>query len=238
MINLVALVLGLVLFSWLHDQAGTNVASATANARVVQSVERFLHLNCEVVANHWLAGHPALMLAAALYYRLYYLPVAGVLLWVLVRRPDLYPKIRSTLAVMAALALLVFWFVPVSPPRFALPGIIDVVAKYDILDIRGSHALVSGHGQLSAMPSLHLGWSALGAYAAWCSLRGTHRRLAPLVWSFPLVMIMVVITTGAHYILDLVGSMVLLVTSLTAATVWNRWRSHNRFQNQSHSGHS
>jgi len=117
--ELAGLVVGLALFSWLHNLAGTDVASATANAQALQSVERTLHLDIELAANHWLVEHPVLMQAAVLYYRLYYLPLVGVLLWVLFRRAEVYPTVRRTLLVMAALALLIFWLVPMSPPRFA-----------------------------------------------------------------------------------------------------------------------
>jgi hypothetical protein len=36
-------------------------------------------------------------------------------------------------------------------------------------------------------------------------------------------MIAVVITTGNHYVLDVVGSALLLTTSIAAAAVWGRW---------------
>lgn len=149
--ELAGLVVGLVLFSWLHNLAGTNWALAAANAQVLQSVERALNLNWEVGANHWLVGHPALMYAAVLYYRLYYLPLAGVLLWVLLRRPDVYPRIKSTLVVMASVALLVFWLMPMSPPRFALAGIIDVVTEHDTFGGGAAHELASGQNLVSAM---------------------------------------------------------------------------------------
>ena len=77
------------------------------------------------------------------------------------------------------------------------------------------------------MPSLHVGWSALCAYAAWLVLRGGHRRSA-LGWLFPVIMIGVVITTGAHYVVDVFGSAVLLTVSIALATGWDRWRLARR----------
>lgn len=68
--ELAGLVVGPVLFSRLHDLAGTNLAAATANAEALQSVELALSLNIELAANQWLAQHPTLMQAAVLYYRL------------------------------------------------------------------------------------------------------------------------------------------------------------------------
>jgi hypothetical protein len=84
------------------------------DAQALQSVERSLHLNVEVAANHWLAGQPVLMQAAVLYYRLYYLPLVSVLVSVLFCRAEVYPTVLRTLVVRAPLASLVFWLVPMS----------------------------------------------------------------------------------------------------------------------------
>lgn len=223
-VELAGLAIGLVLFSWLHNRAGTDVAAATAHAQALQSIERSLHLDIELAANQWLAERPALIQAAALYYRLYYLPLIGVLLWVLFARADVYPKVRRTFVVMAPLALLIFWLLPMSPPRFALPGIVDIVAQHDLFGNDTSRDLTTGQNHFSAMPSLHVGWSALCAYTAWLALRDKHPRFGLLVWLFPIVMVAVVITTGNHYVLDVVGSVLLLIISIAATTVWNRWR--------------
>jgi len=224
-VRLVVVLLGLALYSWLHNLAGTDVAAATANAQTLQSVERSLNLNIELSANQWLAGNPVLSQAAALYYRLYYLPLAAVLLWVVFFRDDVFLTLARTLIVMAPLALLVFWLLPMSPPRFALPGIVDVVAEYDLFGRGSSRDLSNGKNHFSAMPSLHVGWSTLCAYIAWLAARDTRPRLAPLAWLFPAVMVAVVITTGNHYVLDVVGSAVLLTISITVATIWGARRS-------------
>ena len=222
--ELAGLVVGFLSFSWLHDRAGRDVRSATVNAKALQSVERSLHLNIEVRANQWLAHHPTLIQPAVLYYRLYYLPLAVVLLWVLFRHAEVYPAVRRTLLVMAPLALLVFWLLPMAPPRFALAGIADVVAEHDLPIAGASRDLTNGQNHFSAMPSLHVGWSALCAYAAWLALRDRNPRLALLVWLFPTVMVAVVITTGNHYVLDVVGGLLLLAISIATATAWDRWR--------------
>ncbi len=227
-IELVGLAVGYGLFSWLHNLAGTDVASATANAHALQGLEASVHLNVEGTANHWLAQHATLAQSAVVIYRLYYLPLAGVLLWVLFRHAELYPTVRRTLIVMASVALLVFWLFPVSPPRFALAGIVDVVTRHDPFSGGATREMPNGQNLYSAMPSLHVGWSALCAYAAWLALRGQHPRSALLVWLFPVIMIGVVITTGAHYVVDVIGSAVLLTVSMAFATGWERWRLAER----------
>jgi membrane-associated phospholipid phosphatase len=180
------------------------------------------------MANEWLNEHPVLIQLAVYYYRLYYAVIVGVLLWVFVRHADLYLKIRRTLVAMIALVLPVFWALPMSPPRFALPGVVDIVAEHDILGGHASRENANGQNLYSAMPSLHVGWSMWCAYAVWSALRVSHPRLALLSWVFPLGMAADVLTTGNHYVLDIVGSAVLVVVSIAAASLWGhlaeRWR--------------
>lgn len=85
-----------------------------------------------------------------------------------------------------------------------------------------SRDLTNGQNHLSAMPSLHVEWAALCAYAAWLALRGRHPRLALLAWLFPVVMIAVVIATGNHYVLDVAGSVALLAISIAGAEAVSR----------------
>jgi membrane-associated phospholipid phosphatase len=153
--------------------------------------------------------------------------IVGVLLWVFIRHAEVYRKVRRTLVAMMVLILPVYWAVPVSPPRFALPGIVDIVAAYDILG-RASRDTGKDQNHYSAMPSLHVGWSLWCAYAVWCALRVAHPRLALLSWIFPLFMAADVLATGNHYVLDVAGSIVLLAASIVAASMWGRlaqrWR--------------
>jgi len=216
------LALVLVVFNRLHSAVGTDVSAATASAVALQSVERRLHLDVELAANHWLSAHEVLVAPAVLGYRLYYVVVLGVLVWVFLRHFEVYLRARRTFVAMACLALVVFWALPMSPPRFSLPGTVDIIAENDVVGGRASRDPSNGQNHFSAMPSLHVGWSAWCAYVVWSALRGTHPRAALLAWVFPLTMVADVIATGNHYVLDAVGSGVLLVASIGTATAWSR----------------
>jgi hypothetical protein len=185
-------------------------------------VERALGLDIELAANQWLVGHPAFIQPAVYYYRLYYVVLLAVLVWTFVRHADVYLRARRTLVAMALLVLPVFWVLPMSPPRFALPGIVDIIAEHDFVNGPATRSIESGHNLFSAMPSMHTAWSMWCAYAAWFALRATRPRLALLPWLFPLGMITVVLTTGNHYVLDVVGSATLLAVSVAVASVWGR----------------
>ena len=103
LVELIGLVLAFLLFTRLHATAGKAVASATANALALQSVERELHVGIEQLSNKWLTEHPALIPLTVYCYRLYYAMIVGVLGWVFFRHGDIYRKVRRTLIAMAAL---------------------------------------------------------------------------------------------------------------------------------------
>jgi hypothetical protein len=231
LVEAVVLVLGFLLFSRLHAAAGASRTAADANARHLQSVERALHLNVELNANRWLAAHPSLIQPAVYCYRLYYAVLLGVLVWVYVRHTEVYRQVRRTLLAMTLLVLPVFWALPMSPPRFAVPGIVDIVAEHDLFGSTASRDLGNGQNHFSAMPSMHVAWSAWCAYAMWKALRATHPRVALLAWGLPLVMSAVVLTTGNHYVLDIAGSAVLLAIAIGIAALTGRlaaqWQSRS-----------
>ncbi|MFC7717393.1 phosphatase PAP2 family protein [Nonomuraea recticatena] len=228
LVEVAGLLLVIFLFSRLHAAAGKDVAAATANALTLQSIERAVHLDIALGANQWLTEHPALIQPAVYYYRLYYLAIIGVLVWVFVRHADVYVKVRRTLVAMTVLVLPVFWALPMSPPRFALPGVVDIIAAHDILGGHVSREIENGRNLYSAMPSMHVGWSLWCAYAVWCALRGSHPRWALLPWIFPLGMAAVVLVTGNHYVLDIAGSIVLLVASIAVVSAWGHLAERRR----------
>lgn len=218
------LLLVLLFFSRVHAAAGQGVADvATANAQALQAVERALHLDVTLSANRWLVEHPALIRPAVYYYRLYYVVIVAVLVWVYLRRADVYVRVRRALVAMLLLVLPVFWLLPMAPPRLALPGVVDVIAENDIFG-----GPMTGHNMYSAMPSMHTAWSLWCAYAVWRGLRTTHPRPAWLPWLFPLGMMAVVLTTGNHYVLDIAGSVTLLLAAIAAASAWGRLAGRRR----------
>ena len=219
LVELVVLVLVLLTFTRLHAGIGADVGTATANAEALQSIERRLHLDIELATNRRLAGHESLIGPAVVLYRTYYVFLFGALLWVFLRNLDVYRQVRRTLVTMVVLALLTFWLVPMSPPRFAQTGIVDIVAEHDL----AGGQVFRESNTLSAMPSLHVAWSALAAYALWSALRTAHPMAARLVWAFPIAMAADVVATGNHYVLDLVGSAALLLLSIAVAKTWAAW---------------
>jgi len=219
--EVVLLVLWFLVFTRLDALVGRDLAAADAHALALRSAEHALHLDIELGANRWLAGHPVVGHLAVCLYRLYYLAVAGTLLWVFLRHAEVYRKVRRAMVAMMVLVLPIYWAVPASPPRLALPGAADIVARYDILG-EGARRSWTSPSHYTAMPSLHVGWALWCAYAVWSALRGAHPRLALLSWLFPLLMAADVLATANHYVLDIAGSIALLVAAVAAGWACGR----------------
>lgn len=215
--ELVFLLLWFLLFTRLDAAVGKDLATANANALALQSMEHAVHIDIERSVNGWLVGNPFLSQLAVYLYRLYYVVIAGTLLWVFIRHADVYRKVRRTMVAMMVLVLPVYWAVPMSPPRSALPGAVDIVARYDILG-QAAQQSWTHPSHYTAMPSMHVGWSLWCAYAVWTALRGKHPRLALLSWLFPLLMTAVVLGTANHYVLDIMGSLALLAIAIAVAS--------------------
>lgn len=187
-------------------------ARAMSNAHQLLTMERALGLTPEGALNRSLATLDWLSTAASYYYLTLHFAVTFVALALLYRgRPHLYARARSALVVASYVALLAYWFLPVAPPRFAEPGIVDVVVRHHAFGMGGSHR---GHSSLAdvyaAMPSLHVGWAlwvALAAHRAW---RTPWRHLG---WLYPVLTTLVVFATGNHYLLDAVAGAALVLAA-------------------------
>lgn len=191
--------------------ARTRVAGAFAHAREVWHVERALHLPNELSVQAAILPHSDVVRAFDTFYLYMHLNVMVLTLtWLLVRHREHYPPVRNTLAISSALCLAV-QMIPVAPPRM-LPdlGFVDTALKY------GQSAYGSmGSGianQLSAMPSLHIGWAAVVAYAV---VRASTRPWRWLIVLHPFVMEVVVAGTANHWYLD--GIVAAFFVGVTAA---------------------
>jgi len=224
-----------VAFTVLHGAARHVAGAAASNAHALQRFEATLGLDVERGANAWLAASATpVQVAAVVVYRSYYLVIVGVLAWLYVRHPEAYVRARRALLAMLLLVLAVYWTIPMSPPRYAMTGIVDVVAGYSPIGTQSAAA--AGNAQtLSAMPSLHVALAAWCAYAVGTALRPSHPRGAVVAWAFPLLMTGVVLTTGNHYVLDVVGSALVLAAAVGLAAAWGRARPASRIGGASES---
>jgi hypothetical protein len=171
-----------------------NEATARRHAERVRSLESRLGLAFEPSLQRSVVGHDDLLrLFNGVYSWGFMSFVAGVLFWLYLTDDIGYRLMRLGLGISALLALATIALYPVAPPRLTPDsGLLD------------SHALFGhGHGFVNpyaAIPSLHVGWTALAGFA----LGRNRRRLMHWALTIGPIALMgaTVIVTGNHFWLD------------------------------------
>ncbi len=150
------------------------------------------------------------------YASMHFTMIGLLLIWLFVRHRDHYRRVRNVLALLTA-ACLVIQFVPVAPPRL-LPdlGFVDTAAQYgeSVYNIGGITV-----DQLSAMPSVHVGWALLVAWAVITVSPSRHRWW---ILAHPVLTVFVVVATANHYWLDGIVAGLLLIVSIGLVSLLSR----------------
>jgi hypothetical protein len=205
------LILGLfALWQLAGSLAGVSPDGALARSRWIWHFERVVHLPSETSMQKVILHHPLVVQFFNLYYDSLHFPVlVATLIWLFVRHRDRYKQLRTTLVGLTGACLLV-QLIPVAPPRM-LPetGLVDTAIRYH-QSVYGSTAGFDPD-QLSAMPSVHVGWAILVAVAVITTLRSRWRWLAVL---YPVMTTLAVIVTANHFWLDGIVAGLILVLVL------------------------
>jgi hypothetical protein len=187
------------------------LGQAVAHAWWIWHAERSLGLPSELEVQHLVLPHPLLAQIANLYYATMHFGVLiAMLIWLFVRHRDAYPPIRNAMAASTAICLLVS-FIPVAPPRMLSSlGFVDLAARYGE-SVYGAAGANVGADQLSAMPSVHVCWSVL---VAWAVITASTSRWRWLILAHPIVTVFVVVATGNHYWADGIVSVAIVAVVL------------------------
>ena len=189
-----------------RGQGHATVAAAREHTDGIVALERHLHLFGERAIQqgaHWIPGLPTLLGVA--YIVLHFLGTGAFLVWLHKRRPERFPVVRNTLIGATAVALAIYILYPVAPPRLAGLGFVDTVSHSAKVNL-SSDLLGSLYNPFAAVPSLHFGYALLvGVTIAAVA----HSRLARAIgWSYPAVMLIVIVATGNHFFFDAAGGAV------------------------------
>ena len=194
--------------------AGVSPDGALARARWIWHFERIVHLPSETSMQKVILHYPLVVQFFNLYYDSLHFPVlVATLIWLFVRHRDRYKRLRTTLVGLTGACLLV-QLIPVAPPRMMpATGMVDTAIKYH----QSVYGTTAGFDpdQLSAMPSVHVGWAILVAVAVITTLRSRWRWLAVL---YPVLTTLAVIVTANHFWLDGIVAGLILVLVLAVQT--------------------
>lgn len=172
-------------------------------------LEQWLHIDIERWLNSSLAEVPVLAQGAGYYYGMVLATVPIALAWAWWMNPDGFRRLRRLLIAMTLPSLLVFWLLPMAPPRFAVDGMIDINAVYNIMGGRLARDPSQSANLYAAMPSLHCAWSTWVAYVVYDTWKRRRPVWARATWLYPLVTYWDVMATGNHFVLDVVGGIAL-----------------------------
>jgi hypothetical protein len=212
-----------------RGQGHATFSVARAHADWIVTLERHLHVFGERAiqnAAHALPGLPTLLGLA--YITLHFAGTTAFLVWLHRQHRGYFPLIRNTLIGATAVALAIYVLYPVAPPRLAGLGFVDTVSHSAKVNL-SSDALGSLYNPFAAVPSLHFGYALLVGLTA---AKLSHRRLARAMgWSYPIVMLIVIVATGNHFFFDAVGGALAIGVGYALAS-WvdapkqiRRWRA-------------
>jgi membrane-associated phospholipid phosphatase len=219
---------GIVTYFGVRGVTEGSRGDALAHAAGLAALERRIGIDVEAGIQELLLDVGGLSTVANWVYIYGHWPViVATLIWLALRHPGYYFRLRDAMTISGVLGLVVFALYPVAPPRLAAAGIVDTVtqqsAAYRVLQ---PPALVN---QYAALPSLHVGWDLLVGLTI--SGAATHRLLRWLGRTLPVLMIVAVLLTGNHYLLDVLGGLVLALIGLAGAMLLRR--RHLRLEHRS-----
>ena len=207
---------------------------AYANALDVIDLQRRLGIavtDVEIPLQQWVLGYPALVDFFNAYYRSL---KPGLFLGAglcLLLAPAAFRRIWGVFLLATIIALPWYAVYPLAPPRLMVPfgfEFIDTLAVFE--GMRSSSTGASGANQFAAMPSMHIGWTAVAAL--WLAAAFPRYRIGATLGVVHLsLMSITVIVTGNHYLLDIVGGLLVAGGAvLLARSLPRPWGSAARNQ--------
>lgn len=228
-------------FYWVYQairRAASNPGSTTrayANANRLIEWERRLHIYNEQFVQSLFLGSEAFIRLINVYYgTLHFLVTAGLLVWLFLRRPGQYRRMRNLLGTATGLALIGYWAFPLAPPRLvpcneSVPVVgvepigecfVDTLHTVGGLWSYQSPAAQAVANNFAAMPSLHFGWALwCGLVFAWC-LGGRTGRILSV--AYPALTLFAIVVTANHYWLDAAGGAIVVGAALLIQKLWTR----------------
>ena len=187
------------------------VASADDNALAIVRFQQMLPLPDEAAMQAWALGVRHFVGLADRYYLVHFPVTIAVLVYLYVRRRDVYywAKRALVLATGAAMVIHIVW--PVTPPRLLeASGMVDTGQRTGT-SVYGGGPFAGLANEYAAMPSLHVGWALLLAIVL--------MTITPRPWRFlwllhPLLTTITVVVTANHYLVDAAAGALLVVVGL------------------------
>ncbi|MDX6401349.1 MAG: hypothetical protein QOF27_1955 [Gaiellaceae bacterium] len=211
-----------------RGQGHATLAGARSHTDAIVSLERNLHLFGERAVQRAAHAVPALPTTLGIaYIALHFVGTAAFLIWLYLKHPERFPIVRNTMIVATGAALTIYVLYPVAPPRLAGLGFVDTVSHNAKVNL-SSDLLGSLYNPFAAVPSLHFGYALLVGVTVGLVARNRIVRL--IGWSYPPVMLLVIVGTGNHFFFDAAGGALAIGIGFAAASWVTSARRVKRWQ--------
>lgn len=219
-IGLVAV--GFLLYFIVRGSVVDRADEALSRARSIVDMQAAVGLWVEPQLQAWaLQSQLLIRVMNLVYFWLDFPLIVGVGLLLFWRRRNCYTLLRDSLLISGGIALVLYWVVPVAPPRFLTEwGFVDTMEQYSNLSYQ-AQSMRPFVNPFAAVPSLHVGWAALLTVAVFVA---TPRRLArgAALGSFVLQVVAVVLTAN-HFLIDAVAGLLVAGLGLAIAVLLQEW---------------
>jgi len=158
------------------------------------------------------------------------LPIAlGAWLWTQDR--GAFRSFGLTLIVLCGLAFATYVVAPTTPPWLAQPSVVRHLIEETIQRSGVPSSLIwlyshHDYNLYAAFPSLHAGFPVVAAAAAW----GQNRKAGTVLWVWAVIVWVVVVYLGEHYVADVIGGIVYAAIAITVvrALRFATWRRRDQ----------
>lgn len=196
-------------------------AVAVANGMFFMNLEKALGIYWEP----WIQGHasaygPLMQFLVWAYTGLHLPLIVGTMIWVFTQRRSQWTMFRNWFLGMNLIAVIVFFLLPTAPPRMLFTsGVADINYLHGVRDQILENGFLAN--PFAAMPSLHFAYAVFIALAVF--MLANHRRARWAGFAYPAVVLVAIVATGNHFIVDAVaGGLVVLAAYVFALNVQPR----------------
>ncbi|MDP2949959.1 MAG: phosphatase PAP2 family protein [Chloroflexota bacterium] len=217
---------GIFLFYLARGLMPAHPAAATERSKELFELEQQLHIAKEAVVQTWTLNYEMLVHYFNVIYIYGHFPIIVILLAILYfRHREGYRVLRNSLLISALAGLLIWYLLPVAPPRLLSHySFTDTLA---IMPVRGGDLQPDFFAnRYAAVPSFHAGWALLMEIVIWRATKRADIRAFTLLLT--LSMFIGVVATGNHYFLDVLIGSVIVMGALLLALWWEKYGSRTR----------
>ncbi|MEO6604420.1 MAG: phosphatase PAP2 family protein [Aeromicrobium sp.] len=206
--------------------ASNDFAPARGHALDILAFEQSWRIDAESWLNDKFVQYDWLGVFGSYWYATtHYIVTMVVLIWIYRRSASEYVTARRSLAFATIIGLSFYLVMPTAPPRLIEGMYTDVLNLYSYAgwwsaDASAPKGLGGMTNELAAFPSLHAGWS---LWVALVLIRaGVPRIVQGLGIAYALVMAIVIVGTGNHWVLDSVVGWAIVLAAFGMVIAWER----------------